>query len=669
MPLINNVNHKNMIVMWNYLKVFARENKLSEEDINIFAALKLSFPGGYRTALRYYTDPTQWSPLETYVQCYLQTRAITGDPDIYRKCGRSAAKYKSFENWQQLARSVSGPQAALNMLPHIFPDWNDTKTAELVRPATFDHFKQQVKATLKITFHPHIDPCDDYCSDPHILGLLEAMPTNYPRHIFKPWETLPLGQAEQLFVQYDPVRLFSGRFFKHLDLQPVQKDNRLYLRDPNTGKVLEVGRNVILSPSDVSGKPVFLGQYKEMKDKMNKDDQVGTLIIKTISFQGEEVCKEGVIMAAPYFLINYTCKELDITKFFMNFGSVFVSKGRLLNEYFKANEALRKEVDEKNVAYEKIQEYADHLEEMVQERTAELNTAYQTLKDTQEELVKEEVAKAEREKELHMEKAMSGGLAHEGRNALMPAAIQLRRLMEYQEQQSAFDLLSGKSGSLLQQIIKLENEYNLPQEKINQEIIPIFREINDVIKDINNTTQEISMGVGKGLGLIDLFRTYSKTQEMTRGIDQVDVEKIARDLGETYKKRLTESGITYTVNVIDKDPTITGDYLHIESIIKNLVLNAKDALEKAEQKQITVTIARVFKAAVPYLRIEVSDTGEGIPEDQRKKIFQAFYTTKSAKGTGLGLSIVKRMVEIYEGSIDIQSEVGKGAKFILDLMS
>jgi hypothetical protein len=53
--------------------------------------------------------------------------------------------------------------------------------------------------------------------------------------------------------------------------------------------------------------------------------------------------------------------------------------------------------------------------------------------------------------------------------------------------------------------------------------------------------------------------------------------------------------------------------------------------------------------------------------DQYDKILQAFYTTKSAKGTGLGLSIVKRLVEIYEGSITFETEVGKGTIFVVEL--
>ena len=305
--------------------------------------------------------------------------------------------------------------------------------------------------------------------------------------------------------------------------------------------------------------------------------------------------------------------------------------------------------------------------EMAEKFLSELQVAYSELKQTQDELIRQEVAKAQREKELQTEKVMSGGLAHEGRNALMPAAIQIRRLMEYQDKQSAFELLSNKNGSLLNHLTKFEDEYGLPQEIVNKEIIPIFREINDLIKDINKTTEEISAGVGKGLGLIDLFRTYSKTQEMIRGAESIDVLNIANELGETYKKRLSESGVAYTVRVIDTEPVITGDYLHVESIIKNLFLNALDALEKAEVKQLCIIISRQRKDETAYLRITVADTGEGIPADQYDKIFNAFYTTKSAKGTGLGLSIAKRLVEIYEGSITFESEIGRGTTFVVDL--
>lgn len=667
--------------MWNFLKGYAEGKGLKEDDVNIFAMLKLPFPDKYKSAISYYTNPVQWSPLETYVQCYLKTKEITGDPNTFRNCGRSAAKYKSTANWQQVARSVSGPTAAINFLPKIMPDWNDTKSLEIVDPPRIHGYTRKIKAIIKYTFHKHINPCDDYCSDPHILGLFEAIPTNYPRHIYKPWVTLPLGVATQPLVQYDPVKLFSGIFFKHLNLKPYFDGNLLYMTNPHTGHIEMIGRKVILVPSDLNGKKVYLGQYREITGTADNHEVTGTLILKTIDFQGEPVCEAGVIMEAPYFIVNYSFEELAITRKFWHLRSMFIDRNEILQEYFQANDALRAEIEEKNIAYEKVKEYANNLEELVEKRTnqyreqkekvenllIDLQAAYKNLKDTQAELLEQEVAKAQREKELQTEKAMSGGLAHEGRNALMPAAIQIRRLMEYQEKQSAFDILSNKSGSLLQQIIKMENEYNLPRELVNKEILPIFREINDLIKDINKTTEEISTGVGKGLGLIDLFRTYSKTQEMTRGVEKINVLKIAETLGETYKKRLTESGIAYTVTVIDTEPIIAGDYLHIESIIKNLFLNALDALEKAEQKKIDITISKMIKDEIPYLRITVQDTGEGIPADQYEKIFQAFYTTKSAKGTGLGLSIVKRMVEIYEGSIDFQSEVGKGTKFMVDL--
>jgi signal transduction histidine kinase len=60
----------------------------------------------------------------------------------------------------------------------------------------------------------------------------------------------------------------------------------------------------------------------------------------------------------------------------------------------------------------------------------------------------------------------------------------------------------------------------------------------------------------------------------------------------------------------------------------------------------------------------VRDDGPGIPPDKAERIFEAYYTTKE-HGTGLGLTIVKHNVELYDGTIHMESELGKGAKFTL----
>jgi two-component system cell cycle sensor histidine kinase/response regulator CckA len=66
--------------------------------------------------------------------------------------------------------------------------------------------------------------------------------------------------------------------------------------------------------------------------------------------------------------------------------------------------------------------------------------------------------------------------------------------------------------------------------------------------------------------------------------------------------------------------------------------------------------------------VEVRDTGSGIPPATLEKIFEPFFTTKDAeKGTGLGLPVVREIVTSYGGTIDVESEVGKGTTFRFDL--
>ena len=64
--------------------------------------------------------------------------------------------------------------------------------------------------------------------------------------------------------------------------------------------------------------------------------------------------------------------------------------------------------------------------------------------------------------------------------------------------------------------------------------------------------------------------------------------------------------------------------------------------------------------------VEFSDTGKGIPREQREKIFEADFTTKET-GTGLGLSITREIVRKHDGTIEVESEMGKGTVFRINL--
>ena len=89
----------------------------------------------------------------------------------------------------------------------------------------------------------------------------------------------------------------------------------------------------------------------------------------------------------------------------------------------------------------------------------------------------------------------------------------------------------------------------------------------------------------------------------------------------------------------------------------NLLQNAREALAEKGNVFITADCHRDYS-----VEISVRDEGPGIPADKSGRIFEAYYTTKE-KGSGLGLAIVKHNAELYGGTVRMESELGKGAKF------
>jgi signal transduction histidine kinase len=105
----------------------------------------------------------------------------------------------------------------------------------------------------------------------------------------------------------------------------------------------------------------------------------------------------------------------------------------------------------------------------------------------------------------------------------------------------------------------------------------------------------------------------------------------------------------------------------LNQVFMNILTNSIQAIKSKSNRdhdRIVITTKRMRNQVV----ISLADTGPGIPEDVRIKIFDPFFTTKGVgEGTGLGLSIVYTIIEKHAGKIEVVSEEGKGAEFILTL--
>jgi signal transduction histidine kinase len=113
----------------------------------------------------------------------------------------------------------------------------------------------------------------------------------------------------------------------------------------------------------------------------------------------------------------------------------------------------------------------------------------------------------------------------------------------------------------------------------------------------------------------------------------------------------------------------------IKQVFWNLLINAAQSmtnggkisirLEKAHDGLLTTNPQRpTQKRSKQWVKISITDSGNGIPPEDKEKIFEPFYTTKE-RGTGLGLSIVHKIIENHNGVIKVESEEGKGSTFTL----
>jgi signal transduction histidine kinase len=225
------------------------------------------------------------------------------------------------------------------------------------------------------------------------------------------------------------------------------------------------------------------------------------------------------------------------------------------------------------------------------------------------------------------------------------------------EESREFAVREGQLQSAGRLAAEFAHQIKNPLAIINNTVFSMQRALkegrHDVSKQLDIIREEVERSdtiVTQIMGYAQLsegrVEKLSLTEELDRAIDQVFPS--AAD----YGVKIERSYASYF-------PPLLMQRGHLSEIFVNILQNARDALQDKG-------IIQIKAVCRPDYAIEVSigDNGPGIVPEKRERIFEEYYSTKE-KGTGLGLAIVKHNAELYGGTVRVESELGKGARFIL----
>ena len=171
------------------------------------------------------------------------------------------------------------------------------------------------------------------------------------------------------------------------------------------------------------------------------------------------------------------------------------------------------------------------------------------------------------------------------------------------------------------------------------------------------------------LGIIDDILNFSKIEAGKLDIECInfDLEHVIDTVSDFFAQKIQEKGIKFAVNIDNDVPlNLLGDPLRIGQIITNFCSNAVKFTEEGE----IVIAAELLekKDDAVKIRFSIKDTGIGLTVDQQKKLFKSFTqadqsTTRKYGGTGLGLAISKKLAELMDGEVGLESQFGLGSTF------
>ncbi|MCE3278083.1 MAG: histidine kinase [Bacteroidetes bacterium] len=184
------------------------------------------------------------------------------------------------------------------------------------------------------------------------------------------------------------------------------------------------------------------------------------------------------------------------------------------------------------------------------------------------------------------------------------------------------------------------------EEDHENEITPGVKQNLELIKGRTNRLENMINGLLE----------YARVGKIKKGHVKVNTDLLVRDLLNFLVPK------NFMITIVGKLPVLTTEKLHLEQVFSNLISNAVKYNKNVQPK-----ISIFTEELENYYKFTIKDNGSGIEKEYFEKIFIIFQTLQERdafESTGVGLAIVKRIVEDYKGTIYVESEIGKGSRFI-----
>jgi nitrogen fixation/metabolism regulation signal transduction histidine kinase len=178
--------------------------------------------------------------------------------------------------------------------------------------------------------------------------------------------------------------------------------------------------------------------------------------------------------------------------------------------------------------------------------------------------------------------------------------------------------------------------------------------VGDLAKKVNRTLIE---QIDNLSAIATAFSSFAQMPKPS--MEQIDINRMLSDIVALFEK---ESGCKFSFIAANENPIISVDRNQLISVFNNLIKNAIQSTDEREDGKVEVKVFSINGV----VKIQVTDNGKGIPEDQFEKVFVPNFTTKTS-GTGLGLAISKQIIENLNGDINFKSVFGNGTTFSVSL--